>query len=115
MTMGSDIFEELNRDVIGDTADGDKAVHIFITMRAAEDTSVFDWQHNVEELRAAIAAAVGVRNWRSLGVYGPDNDTFSLPGVCIEAKVTPKEYGDILRVVRQSLWIKLDVNIHKVA
>jgi hypothetical protein len=90
----------------------DELIKVFVTMKSKGETTNFDWLRHVEELRAAISEAVREKDWGWLQVYGPDNDAFSPPAICIEAQMTSGALGEMLEYLSQSDWIDLPVYIY---
>lgn len=66
----------------------DKLQTVYVTMHASGEMSLFDWERNLEELRAVIGHVVSADEWDKVHVYGPDSQGFSFPSLAVRIRVT---------------------------
>ena len=89
-------------------------LHIFLTVHASPDMTVFNWQREVEELRAIVAFHVPVNLWEFLNFYGGDND-FSLGAVAFEFRL-PTETVDAMKdAIAENPWLASSIRLNYVS
>lgn len=89
-----------------------ESLKIFVTMTSQKETSMYNWQLEVEELRAALCGSISSENWPLMQPYGPETEGFGLPAVCFEATVTHQELSTLRQYILDNPWISLPVAIY---
>lgn len=84
----------------------------FITLEAEGTMSLFDWHRHIEELRAAVHAAVPVADWDAVRIYGPGTDE-CVPMICILAPFTIAEATRLVTGLAETPWFGLPVRVFR--
>ena len=84
----------------------DTPLTVYVTMHASGEMSLFDWDRNLEELRAIIGHVVSADEWDKVHVYGPDAQGFSYPSLAVRIRVTIADLNRfIAEVAKVDPWL----------
>lgn len=83
----------------------------FITMHSKPLTTQFDWQRQIEELRAIVGSQIPAEDWATIWVYGPGDGGWGIPAICFEVSLNKDSVNRIVGDVSVSSWIDLSVAI----
>ena len=84
----------------------DRLETVYVTMQASGEMSLFDWERNLEELRAIIGHVVSTDEWDKIHVYGPDSQGFSYPSLAVRIRVTVADLNRfIAEVAKVDPWL----------
>lgn len=82
-------------------------------MAARGNVTIYEWHRHVEELRDVVARHLSDEAWSTFDLYGPDNEGFSSPAVCLSSIMSREAFAAFMQDLdKQRLHLTLPIHVY---